>query len=327
MYAKNLLFTVLGCLLALGLTTPTSAQDSSDTNALAEQLAALQIMNSTVGPMITQANTRNQQMVAFIKAKNMESDWDAFNSSSKAPNPQSLTFDEGYKVALERVQKEQPVTKTDHSAEDLKSNISATKTLVQSEWSNYHNVHKMSVRLSAFLQSKGAMSDYETWSKTYSEKRAAEFQKRMNEENAKQSDAAKRIRSKFKAQQRYLMQHWDEEMHLKGLANSSGYIMARNRQSIVADSHQYPYLDSQTDQVNLNTANEPFGEGSGYAGSYGPGYYDGSWYGGYADPHYDVWGFPGDNDGDDPYARTHPPHYHPGALAGGNNSMEGSGRK
>ena len=123
------------------------------------------------------------------------------------------------------------------------------------------------------------------------------------------------------------MQHWDEEMHLKGLANSSGYIMARNRQSIVADSHQYPYLDSQTEQVNLNTANEPFGEGSGYAGSYGPGYNDGSWYGGYADPHYDVWGFPGGHEGAGAYDRTHPPQYHPGALSGGHKSMEGSNPK
>ena len=320
MHARNLLTLALGCLLATAISAPTQAQNSNDANDLSNQLAALQIMNSTVGPMITQANTRNQQMLAFIKNKDLGADWAKYQPS--APTPQDLTFAEGYKVSLQRVQTEQPTTSTTASAADLQSNINATKSMVQNEWKSYHSAHTMSVQLTAFLHSKGMMADYETWSKTYSQERASNVQKQIDEANAKDSAAAQKIHAKFKAQQQYLMQHWDEEMHLKSLANSSGYIMERNKQSIVADSHEYPYLDSQTEGVNLNTENQ--------SNSSGPGYYGGSWNGGYADPYYDVWGFPKDHDGHgegaDAYSRTVPPAYHPGMLAGAG-GMEGSGRK
>ena len=326
MPARNLLFTILGCLLVLGVSTPTSAQDENKVNDLSEQLAALQIMNDTVGPMLTQANTRNRQMLQYIGTKKMQPDWASYQKTAKTPS--NLTFDEGYQIALKRVKTEQPVTGSGASAGDLSRNIAATKTMVESEWNSYNTASATSKQMSAFLESKDSLTDYESWSKTYSEKRAANYTAHAQDEDKQEAAAAQRTSDKFKAQQRYLMQHWDEEMHLKGLANSSGYIMERNKGSIVADSHQYPYLDTQTEPVNLNTANEPFGEGSGYGGSYGPGYYDGSWNGGYADPYYDVWGFPGDHkDGDTAYKRTVAPDYHPGALESGARSMKGAGRK
>ena len=315
MSARNLLFKILGCLLVLGVASPTSAQDANNVNELSEQLAALQIMNHTVGPMLTQANTRNRQMLQYIGTKNMQSDWASYQKTAKTPS--NLSFDEGYKIALKRVKTEQPVTGNDASAEDLSRNIAATKSMVESEWNSYNTANTTARQMSAFLESKDSLTDYESWSKTYSQKRAADYTARAQAENEKEAAAAQRTSDKFKAQQRYLMQHWDEEMHLKGLADSSGYIMERNKGSIVADSHEYPYLDSQTEPVNANTVNEPFGRGSGYSGSYGPGYYDGSWNGGYADPYYDVWGFPGKHkDGDTAYKRTVAPVYHPGALEG-----------
>jgi hypothetical protein len=326
MFARNLLFKILGCLLVLGVSTPTSAQDANNVNELSEQLAALQIMNDTVGPMLTQANTRNRQMLQYIGTKKMQSDWSSYQK--KATAPANLSFADGYKIALQRVKTEQPVTSNTASASDLSRNISATKSMVEAEWKSYNTANANAKQMSAFLESKDSLTDYESWSKTYSQKRAADHAARAQAENEKEATAAQRTSDKFKAQQRYLMQHWDEEMHLKGLANSSGYIMERNKGSIVADSHEYPYLDTQTEPVNLNTANEPFGEGSGYGGSNGPGYYDGSWNGGYADPYYDVWGFPGDHkDGDTAYKRTVAPDYHPGALESGARSMKGAGRK
>lgn len=300
MSARNLLFTVLGCLLALGVSTTTSAQDSNNANELSEELAALQIMGRTVGPMLTQANTRNGQMTAYIGEKKLSSDWDSYKKT--ASEPAQLSFADGYKIALKRVKTEQPVSQSGASASDLQKSINATKSMVESEWNNYGTANNMSRQMSAFLESKKMLTDYESWSKTYSQKRAAAFQAKANEENKKEGAAAQKISDKFKAQQQYLMQHWDEEMHLQGLKNSSGYIMERNRQSVVADSHEYPYLDSQ---VGSQTQSTPQGSN----------YFNGSWNGGYADPYYDVWGFPkGHKDGKTAYARTVPPSYHPGAL-------------
>ena len=78
----------------LGVASPTSAQDANNVNELSEQLAALQIMNHTVGPMLTQANTRNRQMLQYIGTKNMQSDWASYQKTAKTPS--NLSFDEGY---------------------------------------------------------------------------------------------------------------------------------------------------------------------------------------------------------------------------------------
>ena len=298
MSARNLLFTVLGCLLVLGVSSPTSAQDAND---LSEELAALQIMNQTVGPMLTQANTRKGQMKEYIQTKDLISDWSSFSETAKAP--EALSFEKGYQIALQRVKTEQPVSSTNADFGDLQKTINATKSMVESEWNNYGTANAACTKMSSFLTSKNMLTDYEEWSKTYSKKRAADWQAKVDAANEKDGAAAQNISDKFKAQQQYLMQHWDEEMHLKGLANSSGYVMSRDRGSIVADSHQYPYLDSQLQ-----------GQVSGMVPQ-GGSYFSGSWNNGYADPYYDVWGFPkGHKDGDTAYKRTVPPQYHPGAL-------------
>ena len=127
MSARNLLFTVLGCLLALGVSTTTSAQDSNNANELSEELAALQIMGRTVGPMLTQANTRNGQMTAYIGEKKLSSDWDSYKKT--ASEPAQLSFADGYKIALKRVKTEQPVSQSGASASDLQKSINATKSV------------------------------------------------------------------------------------------------------------------------------------------------------------------------------------------------------
>lgn len=302
MTARTVLTKILGCLLVLGICLPAPAQDSNDANDLAEQLAALQIMNNTVGPMLTQANNRNRQMLEYIGTKDLRSDWSAWRKTADTPG--SLTFEEGYKIALQRVKTEQPVSDAGASAEALTTEINATIKMVKSEWKSYNTANATSRQMSAFLESKNALTDYEAWSKTASAKRAAAMQDMARTTNEKEAAAAQKISDKFQAQQRYLMQHWDEEMHLKSLANSSGYVMARNRGSIVADSHDYPYLDSQVGSQSVNSVPQ------------GGSYWGGSWNGGYADPYYDLWGFPkGHDNGDTAYKRTVPPVYHAGVWA------------
>jgi hypothetical protein len=189
MFARNLLFKILGCLLVLGVSTPTSAQDANNVNELSEQLAALQIMNDTVGPMLTQANTRNRQMLQYIGTKKMQSDWSSYQK--KATAPANLSFADGYKIALQRVKTEQPVTSNTASASDLSRNISATKSMVEAEWKSYNTANANAKQMSAFLESKDSLTDYESWSKTYSQKRAADHAARAQAENEKDADAAR----------------------------------------------------------------------------------------------------------------------------------------
>lgn len=308
MHARTPLFALLGIFFLLVVPMSVQAQDSNDTSELAKQLSALQTMNRTVGPMIANANSRKRQMNAFIEKKGLQAEWNSF--AETASKPPELSFDEGYKVALQRAQTEQHTAVSNESASDLAGDISATKTMVQDEWSTYSGDHELNTQMTAFIQSKNLMPEYDTYTQTFAKQRASVIQQRINAQNEKESSAAKQIYAKFQAQQRYLMQHWDEEMHLKGLATSSGYILERNRRSIVADSHQYPYLDSQTQPVLWAPQ--------------GGGYWGGSWGGGHADPYYDVNGFP--NSASPPaaaqkykvhpaYDRTETPVYHPSAIS------------
>ena len=311
MHARTSLLVLLGSLSLLAAPVSVQAQDggagASNHPVLGvpvQQLAALQTMNRTVGPMLSQANARNMQMKAFLQKKNMTEAFATFAKS--APQPKELSFEAGYKIAMQRAQSEQHTAISSDNKDDLQDNIAATKTMVQSEWAQYAKVHSENTVMSSFIQSNSMMPEYDSFSSNFSKQRSAEVQKRIDAENMKQSDAAKRIHAQFKSQQRYLMQHWDQEMHLMNLANSSGYIMERNRQSVVADSHEYPYLDSQTQPVLWAPQ--------------GGGYWGGSWYGGHADPYYDVWGYPegadmgGDYDAHPALHRTETAHYHAGAF-------------
>jgi len=284
MHPRTLITTISTCLLLTIATASANRQADTSSATAAQKLAAMQFVDSTIEPMTIQAHTRITQMTEFISTKGMDSKWDTYRNTPSA-KPKGISLDKAYGIALQRVMSEHgtPDAEVSNPADVL----AKEKATVSKNWAAYENMQATMLRVSSFIQTNGMMDDYTTWAKDKSAANAKAATARATAADAKNSDAIKANNAKFKARQRYLASHWDEAMHVMSLANDSGYIMERNKGSVVADSHQYPYLDSQTEGVNLNTQNQSNGSQD---------YWGGSTYGGYSDPYYDVWGHHGGSD-------------------------------
>ena len=310
MHVKNPLSVIFSILF---LTIAGNAVQAQDEGTPSQQLAALQLVESSIEPMTLQAHTRITQMTQFISAKGMDSQWDSYRQKP-APKPKGIDFDAAYKIALQRVQSEHAAPIKDASGGTVDQDLAKEKARMKTEWSQYENMQATMLRVSSFLQNNKMMSDYEERSKSAAKTRGEEANKRVAAYNASNSEAAKNTQKKWIKRQRWIGTHWDEYMHIQGLKNDSGYIMERNRQSIVADSHEYPYLDSQDSPYSWLQDTDYGG------GPYGD-YWDGSDYGGYNDPYYDVWGGAPRvpraarraNDLHPAYNRNENHSYHPGA--------------
>jgi hypothetical protein len=313
MHPRTLITTISTCiLLTIANASATPQADTSSATA-AQKLAAMQFVDSTIKPLTLQAHCRITQMTEFISTKGMNAKWDTYRSTA-ADKPKGISFDKAYGIALQRVVSEHPTPDADVA--DPAAALAKEKAMVSKDWAAYENMQAKMLRVSSFIQTNGMMDDYMTWAKDKGVANTKAANARTAATDAKSSERLKANKAKYKARQRYLATHWDEAMHVMSLSNDSGYIMERNKGSVVADSHQYPYLDSQTEGVNLNTEDQSNGSLD---------YWGGSNYGGYSDPYYDVWGHHGgealtghDANGIHPaYARTADHRYpHAGSMGG-----------
>jgi hypothetical protein len=281
MHPRTLITTISTCLLLTIANASANQQADTSSATAAQKMAAMQFIDSTIEPMTLQAHTRITQMTEFISTKGMDAKWDTYRNTP-ADKPKGISLDKAYGIALQRVMSEHPTPDADVA--DSAATLAREKAMVSKDWTAYENMQATMLRVSAFIQTNGMMDDYTTWAKDKGAANAKAANARSTAADAENSDAVTANNAKFRARQRYLASHWNEAMHVASLANDSGYIMERNRGSVVADSHQYPYLDSQTEGVNLNTENQSNGSLD---------YWGGSNYGGYNDPYYDVWGHHG----------------------------------
>lgn len=281
MHPRTLITTIFTCLLLTIANASANQQADTSSATAAQKMAAMQFIDSTIEPMTLQAHTRITQMTEFISTKGMDAKWDTYRNTP-ADKPKGISLDKAYGIALQRVMSEHPTPDADVA--DSAATLAREKAMVSKDWTAYENMQATMLRVSAFIQTNGMMDDYTTWAKDKGAANAKAANARSTAADAQNSDAVTANNAKFRARQRYLASHWNEAMHVASLANDSGYIMERNRGSVVADSHQYPYLDSQTEGVNLNTENQSNGSLD---------YWGGSNYGGYNDPYYDVWGHHG----------------------------------
>ena len=314
MHVTKPLFALAAVVLALTAFSTSHAQDAGTPS---QQLAALQLVDSTIQPMTLQAHTRITQMTEFISSKGMDSQWDTYRQTP-SPKPKGIDFDAAYKIALQRVISEHAAPINDGSGQSVEADLAKEKQDIKKQWSEYEDMQAVMLRVSSFLQNNKLMSEYEAWSKDAAQKRGQEANRRIAAYNASNSEAASATEKKWQKRQQWIGSHWDEYMHVQSLKNDSGYIMERNRGSIVADSHQYPYLDSQDSPYSWLQDTDYGG------GPYGD-YWGGSTYGGYSDPYYDVVGGTpnvvninrGGNDLHPAYDRTADHTYHQGPRVPG----------
>ncbi|MFO0828322.1 MAG: hypothetical protein U0572_09240 [Phycisphaerales bacterium] len=245
---------------------------SSAANPKAVQLQleidALNSMTDAMGPMVNDADTRVKLMTGYISEQKLDAAFATFKSAPNAPGFNGLTFNQSYQVAVKDQQlRGNPVPSTTDVV-TLENEAMATQTLVQSQWVRLNSLHDQVVKMTAFLESQKQLDAYTAWAQTAAAKRLENYtppppptdKSSANGDLTPEQRAANIAR--YQEHLARLRQHWDEEQYSDAQPDfkpSQGYFPQNNGIS------------------TSNASND---------------YYSGSYWNGYADPYYDVWGYP-----------------------------------
>ncbi|MDG1977712.1 MAG: hypothetical protein P8I44_04025 [Phycisphaerales bacterium] len=277
---RSLTRSVLAVAIAFGaaaVTTPTVsyAQSSESLAQLQTELDALDTMTDTIGPMRKSAEIRLQQMNAFLKQSGKTNDevkW----SSDNPTTFHALSFQQAYSEAVKQ-QGSRGAAKPSTDDQDLLGReVNAQKVMTKDQWSVVNKLHQQVQQRTDFIRSIKGMNDYEKFAAEATKKRMANHTpaKRETDRQSEQGGITPAQRQanieKYQNQQATLRRHWDH-YHFT-FATSDGPPPGGPFRGFTED------------------ANNQYGdENNGYSYD-NDDYYDGSYYNGYADPYYDVWG-------------------------------------
>jgi len=233
--------------------TPAAApQPAGGMNAavvnLQTEMAALELLNDLVGTKKADSAARITQMQAFMKEKNLSAAFDAFTPKTSF---QPLTFKQAYQAALEKAQQMGPPQSRITDLDTLTREVAATTTLVQGSWNQLNQNLSTVHGMTEFLDTNGSMNDYLVWAKQYNAaQKQAEADQLAKNRAAAQQDALERQARGDRAVR-------ELQKKLDSMPYSTGV--------------DYNYTFSQGVQPGSQT-----------------GFYQGTFFNGYADPYYDV---------------------------------------
>ncbi|MCA9284759.1 MAG: hypothetical protein KDA22_06075 [Phycisphaerales bacterium] len=285
-----LALTLIGCAFAA---TPATAQTSTGTAdaglvpanptavELQVELNALNTMTDTIGPMVRDAQSRMEQMKAFISEQNLDGALRSFAPTGSSSSFHGLSFHQSFEVALQDQRLRGTPTPISSDVGQMENDVVATQGLVQPQWSRLNSLHAEVAKMSAFLHAQGKLNAYAAWSKTPAAKRLSSHEpppptmdQAASDPSISPQQRAANIQ-KYQQQQAALRHHWDQ-YHFSGAPPAWT---------------PRPYVQ--------NPANPP---ASGSVGQSADAdqyvtddYYGGTYWNGYADPYYDVWGHPAVN--------------------------------
>jgi hypothetical protein len=288
-------------LLAAALATPVAlAQDAATTaaadqslnpadRALAIEFAGLGLMNDTVGGMLPSARKRVELLTGYVKAKSLDGE---FGSYAAPAFNAGVTFSQALAAAQDEAKLSAPTMQEDHDT--LAREVSAQTQLVQGSWDRLQALRKQTWELTSFVRSKNLFDDYHAWAVQQTAEEAAKSKADADAKRAAADAAARNQAARKETAMQQLQQRWDKLPYSTGI--------------------DYNYRFSQGSEDTPDDF--PWGNGS-YSGD---NYWNGSYYNGYADPYYDVWGGPGWVGGWGSYwrGRGHGTgDFHPAARGGG----------
>lgn len=223
------------------------------------QIDALNSMSHAMGPMIRDAKTRIAQMTEYISTKGLSREWSTYTPADSSAGFDGLTFDQGLEAAVQH----QKLRALSNPATDdpavMQREVSATQTLIKAQWTHLNDLHNQVAKLSAFLTNKGQLEAYRDWAVADAASKIEARAAAREEHNAATAEHASALRVKL-----------DQQWHAQQAAEN-----AADRARGGGD-----------DQVGVRDDN-PGGGGDSYDDD---DYYGGSYWNGYADPYYDVWG-------------------------------------
>ena len=277
----------------------TAANDSTLNPAdrsLAIEFASLGLMNDTVGGMLPSAQKRVELLKGYIKSKSLDGEYEAYDAPAFNAG---ATFSQAFSAAQDEAKLSAPTMKEDHDT--MAREVSAQMQLVQGSWNRLQDLRKQTWDLTSFVRSKKLFDDYHGWAVKQTADEAAKAKADADSKRAAADAAARNQAAQKTAAMQQLQQRWDKIPYSTGV--------------------DFNYQFSQGSEAN--GADFPWGNGS-YSGD---NYWNGSYYNGYADPYYDVWGGPGYVGGWGSYwrGRGHGTgDFHPGG--GGAGGAGGAGR-
>ena len=246
------------------------AQDtSSSTNAavtnLQTEIAALNLMTNAMAPANRDCEARIKQMQAFMAAKNLTAGYRDFTPSVVHP---PLSFQQAYQAALQQQGLHGLPQGLGTDLDTLSREAQATTTLVQSSWDRLNKNLASSAAMTEFLTKQGQMDDYLKWAPTYQTEQKQAEAERIAKQRAAADEAAKQQSAANDKALHELQQRWDQIHYY-----STGI--------------DYHYQFSQGVPPGSQTGDPQFSQGVPPGSQMG--YYNGSYYNGYADPYYDLW--------------------------------------
>ena len=258
---------------AAAVTTPTvaHAQSSESLAQLQTELDALDTMTDTVGPMRKSAEIRLQQMTGFLKQSGKTNDevkW----SSENPTTFHALSFQQAYSEAVKQQGSRGAAKPSSDDAGLLGREGNAQKMMTQDQWSVVNKLHRQVQQRTDYIRSIKGMNDYEKFAAAATKKRMANHTPaepatdRQSEQGGITPAQRQANIEKYQNQQATLRRHWDHYHFTFATSDSpppGGPFGNRN-------------YDDSNDDNGYSYDNDD--------------YYAGSYYNGYADPYYDVWG-------------------------------------
>ncbi len=260
------------------------AMASALTN-LQGELNALNSMNDAAASHLDKATSRAKLMTGFLASKNLN---DAFAAFQKTWTAQSapLSFQQAYQQALRTEALAGPVTPSTTDIDTLTNEVAATTPMVQQAWNKLNAQLRRNQAMSAFIDSQKLMNDYHDYAAKNAAAMKAEADARAKQQQTmeQQRDAASTARKK--AVLEHLQKQWDSESHLANSGVNMNYSFSQGYSNASAFSqtpgNAYIAGSGQT-PAPLAPAPTP----TAYD------YWTGTYFNGYADPYYDVGGWPG----------------------------------
>lgn len=248
------------------------------------ELNALNTMNDASGAQLDKAERRSTLMTKFIASKSMNDALTTFSSSWK-PQVAPLSFQQAYTTALQAEQLRGGVTPSSTDPDTLAAEVQATSAMVHQRWNKLNSQLRQSQQLTAFLNSNKLMDEYHA----FAQKNAAALKADADARAAKQQQLEKQRDAKADASRQaaltYLQKQWDAQSHLANSGINYNYGFSQGA------SQAGPFSQTPGDAYSAGTGQTP----PNYAPVPVPTAYDywtGTYFNGYADPYYDVNGFP-----------------------------------
>ena len=243
-----------GCVILFGLSHAV-AQTSSPSD-LQLEIDALNLMNTAAGPMVADAVTRADQMRRFITDQDLDDAWTTYSESGEAPGFNGLTFDQAFATAIDKQKQQGESTAFTEDVGDLQADVDGTRVLVRSQWKKVNELHTQNAALTGFLKKQDKLDAYHQWAQIQAAKRLEQAD----------ADAKRRPKEDQERPDQHAAATEAADEHAAQFRHSLDQLQQENSSSNNDND------DSNDDDVDVYT--------------------NVSYYNGYADPYYDVWGHP-----------------------------------